>query len=118
MTTATHLVLLRGDERAWEARTDDEIAANDAAHVRFNALAAERGHTIIRGEELGPTAVGKVVRRRAGTTTTVTDGPFGETTEIVGGLYLVATTDVDDLATLVADTLTEDAEIRPLVPHP
>ncbi len=118
MTTATHLVLLRGDERAWEARTDDELTANSAAHVRFTALAAERGHTIVRGEELGPTALGKVVRRRAGTTTSVSDGPFGETTEIVGGLYLVATTDVDDLAALIADTLNEDAEIRPLVLHP
>ena len=39
-------------------------------------------------------------------------------TVIVGGLYLVATTDVDDLAALIADTLNEDAEIRPLVPHP
>ncbi len=58
------------------------------------------------------------MRRRAGTTTSVSDGPFGETTEIVGGLYLVATTDVDDLAALIADTLNEDAEIRPLVLHP
>ena len=117
MTTVTHLVLLHGDEREWEARTADEVATNTAAHERFTTLAAQRGHTIIRGDELRPVAHGKAVRRRGGTPT-VTDGPFGEITEVVGGLYLVATTDVDDLAALIAECLTEDAEIRPLVTHP
>ena len=67
MTTVTHLVLLRGDEREWEARTADEVATNTAAHERFTTLAAQRGHTIIRGDELRPVAHGKAVRRRGGT---------------------------------------------------
>lgn len=118
MSQATHLLLLHGDETAWAARTDDERAANEAAHGRFRVLAAGRGHTIVGGEELQSASTGRVVRRRAGTTPGVTDGPFGEITEVVGGFYLVATEDPEDLLALVIETLSEDVELRATVPHP
>lgn len=117
-TQATHIVLLWGDERAWAARTPQEEAANGAAHERFRTLAPERGHVLVGGEELAAATVGRVVRRRgAGAPPSVTDGPFGEVTEVVGGFYLVATADPDGLVALVADVLLEDAEIRPVVDH-
>jgi hypothetical protein len=118
MTQATHLVLLWGDERAWAARTPQDEAANGAAHERFRALAAERGHVLVGSEELAAAPLAKVVRRRAaGAPPSVTDGPFGELSEVVGGFYLVATADPDDLVALVVDVLGEDAEIRPVVDH-
>ncbi|MBT0993423.1 hypothetical protein KIN34_03875 [Cellulomonas sp. DKR-3] len=118
MTQATHMVLLWGDERAWAARTPQEETVNGAAHERFRALAVERGHVLVASEELAAAPVGKVVRRRAaGAPPSVTDGPFGELTEVVGGFYLVATDEPEDLVALVADVLLEDAEIRPVVDH-
>ena len=118
MTQATHMVLLWGDEHVWAARTPQQEAENGAAHARFRVLAGERGHTLVGSEELAAAPLAKVVRRRAaGAPPSVTDGPFGEVTEVVGGFYLVATADPDDLVGLVADVLLEDAEIRPVVDH-
>ncbi len=45
---------------------------------------------------------------------TVTDGPFAETAEQLGGFYVVDTDDLDDLANVVGQiSFGEPVEIRP-----
>jgi hypothetical protein len=47
---------------------------------------------------------------------TVTDGPFAETAEQLGGFYVVDTDDLDDLADVVGlISFGEPVEIRPAV---
>lgn len=117
MTTATYVVLLHGDESEWAARDEESMQALDASHRTFAARCAEGGHEIIGGEELAYASTARIVRRGAGRPAEVTDGPFTEAVEQLGGLYVVRTADVEGLVGLVADTLTETAEIRPTIDH-
>lgn len=115
-----YVVLLHGDEQVWAAADEAQRAEAYAAHGRFMELCAERGHTVTGGAELAPAATSRLVRvTEPGGAPVVSDGPFTEVVEQLGGLYVIETDDVDDLAQLVAGLLLgpEDGtvEIRPAV---
>ncbi|MGH3444112.1 MAG: YciI family protein, partial [Nocardioidaceae bacterium] len=61
---------------------------------RFAEELARRGHKITGGAELHHSAEAKSIRPGS---LKVTDGPFTETAEQVGGFYTVETDDLDDL---------------------
>ena len=92
----TYVVLISGDEAAWEARSEADRAVTMQAHDRFSRSLAERGHAVTAGEELTPSRGGRVARR-AGDGFEVTDGPYAETVEQLGGFYVVESDDLDDL---------------------
>lgn len=48
----TYVVLLPGDESAWEAATPEQQAAVFARHEEFARALAERGHKVSGGAEL------------------------------------------------------------------
>ena len=112
MTTATYLVLLYGDEREWKSYDDAALAALDASHRTFGEQAAAQGHKILSGNQLDYAETALVVRRSRGGAPVVSDGPFAETVEQLGGFYFVKTADRRGLAELVASALTEHADIR------
>ena len=112
-TTETYLVLLYGDETLWRARDASALEALGASHRTFRERAAEHGHTIVGGHELEYAETALVVRRSRHGEPVVSEGPFAETVEQLGGYYVVRTADPKGLAELVASTLTEDADIRP-----
>ncbi len=92
--TTDYIVLLLGDTEAWWDKPEDEKKAAYEAHGRFTEELERRGHTVIGGAEL-PRA--SEARSIAPHSTTVTDGPFTETAEQLGGYYEVRTGDLDDL---------------------
>jgi hypothetical protein len=92
----TYVVLLPGDESAWEAATEEERSAMYAKHGEFARLLAERGHKVTAGAELTHSRTAKVVRSN-GASTTVTDGPYAESVEQLGGFYVIDSDDLDDL---------------------
>jgi hypothetical protein len=47
-----YVILLPGDEAAWQGATADERAATYDRHRRFVDLLHERGHRVIGGAEL------------------------------------------------------------------
>ncbi|MDC7123210.1 YciI family protein [Cellulomonas fimi] len=114
---ARYLVMLRGDQATWDAWTDADMERNSARHQQLARLAPGRGHVIVGGEELTHSGSALVVRRSADGSGTVSDGPYAELVEQVGGYYLVDTDDVRDLAALLAETLSEGVEIRGFVDH-
>ena len=90
-----YVVLIVGDENRWWTTMDaEQRAASYAEYARFGEELTRRGHTITGGAELHATSEGK---RIAGGGGPVTDGPFTEVTEQVGGFYQVRTDDLDDL---------------------
>ncbi|MDC7123297.1 YciI family protein [Cellulomonas fimi] len=111
----TWVVLLHGDEKAWETADEATQAAAYADHDAFSTACAERGHTIVGGHELASSRRAVVVRNDA-EGLVVTDGPYTETVEQLGGYYVVETDDVQDLARLVETVLWpgDVAEIRPV----
>jgi hypothetical protein len=71
----------------------------------------------VRGHELAGRPTAQAVRVRDGERI-VTDGPFAETKEIVGGVFLIDLPDLDEairLAALVPVAERGSVEIRPLV---
>jgi hypothetical protein len=114
----TYVVLISGEETAWESRTEADLQTTMAAHQTFARSLAERGHQITAGEELTRSREGKVVRHD-GAGVTVTDGPYAETVEQLGGFYVVESDDLDDLMEVVGELArTEGAvEVRGVVDH-
>jgi len=114
----TYVVLISGQESAWAARTDADRQATMEAHQTFARTLAERGHKMAAGEELTGPREGRVVRRD-GDGFRITDGPYAETVEQLGGFYVVESDDLDDLMQVVGVLArTEGAvEVRGTVDH-
>lgn len=114
----TYVVLISGDEAAWAARSAADRAVTMQAHETFSRALAERGHTVTAGEELTPAREGRVGRRE-GDGFRLTDGPYTETVEQLGGFYVVESDDLDDLLDICGElALTEGAvEVRGTVDH-
>lgn len=116
---ARYLLLIHGDEQRWDARTPDEQRANDAGHAAFAAAAGDR---VLAAEELAASATATTLRGAPDGGLLVTDGPFLETKEVLGGFYLVEAADLDEAIALAA-RLPELAsghggvEVRPVVDH-
>lgn len=89
-----YVVLLMGDAERWWDMTDDERRAGYAKHDSFSQQVHERGHRIVGGAELQRASDARTI---APDSTTVTDGPWAETREQVGGFYIIESSDLDDL---------------------
>lgn len=90
-----YVVLILGDaDRWWTTMTEQERKDGYAEYGRFAQQLAERGHTMVGGAELQASAEARTVHPGG---TTVTEGPFAETTEQVGGYFHIDTDDLEDL---------------------
>jgi hypothetical protein len=111
-----YLLLLYGDEAGEAALSDDERRAIVEAHMAFGERLAERG-SLVAGEGLTGRERARVVRRRDVRAPVVTDGPFAETKEQLGGFYVVECGS-DDEALQLAHALPQSpglvVEIRPV----
>jgi hypothetical protein len=90
---AQYLLLIYEDEAAAEAAGPDAMAATLAGHRAFGEAnpAAVRG-----GEALEGTGSATSMRRDDRGGLVITDGPFAETKEALGGYYLVEAADLDE----------------------
>jgi hypothetical protein len=114
-------MLIYDDDSAWVDLPVDEQAALRADEMpKWLSLFEELGKADpnVSGKELDGRTTAKVVRVRAGERI-VTDGPFAETKEIVGGIFLTDLPDLDEairLAALIpAAQSTGAIEIRPVL---
>jgi hypothetical protein len=109
---AKYLLLIYGDEQEWADSGPEERARIEAGHRRFTAAA---GAAVVGGHELMPPTTATTLRLGP----TVTDGPFLETKEVLGGFYVLEAADLDAAISL-AGLLPEVAaghsgvEIRPV----
>ena len=110
------LLLLYGDAAAEAALTDDERRAVVDQHNAFGRHLAERGARVT-SEALAPPETGRTVRFD-GDRMLVTDGPFLETKEALGGFYVLEAESVEQAAELIRPVPRSPglvAEIRPIV---
>lgn len=114
-----YVVLLIGDEAVWADADEKTRAEIFARHEEFSRLLEERGHTITGGAELTHSQATKQVRRAADGSVTITDGPYTESVEQLGGFYSVRSDDLDDLLQICAVLADGDGavEVRPAVEH-
>jgi hypothetical protein len=117
-----YALLVYGDQSAWDDYTPEEAARLRAESMpRWMALFEEMGKADpeVAGFELDAGTGSKVVRVRDGERL-VTDGPFADTKEIVGGVFVTTLPDLDEairLASLVPAAEHGSIEIRPLADH-
>jgi hypothetical protein len=89
-----YLLLLWGDEAVWAAMSPEDQAAEFEAYGGYTRWLNERGW-MKGGEALLGSATARHVRVREGERL-VSDGPFAETKEQLGGFYLIECDTEDD----------------------
>jgi hypothetical protein len=111
-----YALLIYGQEKVWESADEATRAEMYAAHTEFARLLGEHGHKMTGGAELRGTSTARTLRGSP-ESVSVTDGPFAETAEQLGGFYLVETDDVDDVIKLAGViSFGEPIEVRRVVP--
>jgi hypothetical protein len=89
-----YMLLLFGDESSWANMSEEEGAAVMAAYDRYYEEATKAG-VFVSGEGLQPTATATTMRIVGGERV-LSDGPFAETKEQLGGFYVLECKDLDD----------------------
>jgi hypothetical protein len=85
--TMEYLALIYADEAAWSSSTDAERAAVMERYRSF-AQDAQTAGVMVAGSELAPTATATTVRVRDDEHL-ITDGPFAEAKEALGGYFVL-----------------------------
>lgn len=115
-----YAMLLYGDDSAWVDLSEEDKAELRAQEMpRWMTLFDElqKADPNLAGYELDGRDTAKVVRVRDGERI-VTDGPFAETNEVIGGVFVIDLPDLDEairLSSLVPTAEHGSLEIRPIV---
>ena len=90
---AKYLVLIYEDETPYQSEGAEKVWEEvGALHTKF---AENVGPAILGGNALQPKATATSIRGN-GDDVSVTDGPFVETKEVLGGYYLIEAADLDE----------------------
>ncbi len=111
-----YALLIYGDQSGPENPSPEESQATMDAYCAFTRDIQERG-VMQAGEALQPFTTATTVRVRDGETL-VTDGPFAETKEQLGGFYIVDCKDLDEaseIAAKIPGAQTGSIEVRPIM---
>ena len=114
-----YMLLIYHEEKAWAELSEAE---RQGIYAEFRQLGAQlqASGQFVTGSQLHPTAAASSVRVRNGKRL-VTDGPFAETREQLGGYFLVDAANLDDalgLAARIPAARMGTIEVRPLVEAP
>lgn len=111
-----YMLLIYHNEAAWNALTEAE---RQQVYLEYRKLREELipGGQFVTGSQLQPVTTATTVRVRDGKEL-VTDGPFAETHEALGGYFLIEAKDLDEATSIAAripSARTGSVEVRPLV---
>ncbi|HEX6719849.1 MAG TPA: YciI family protein [Pyrinomonadaceae bacterium] len=111
-----YMLLIYHDEQSWNGVSEAE---RQDIYTEFRKLRGElqaRGQ-FVTGSQLQPVTTATTVRVRDGKEL-VTDGPFAETHEQLGGYFLIEAENLDEATSIAAripSARTGTIEVRPLV---
>jgi hypothetical protein len=89
-----YMLLIYGDENAYANMSEGDLQADMAKWYTYTEEMRNAGVST-QGEALQPTSTATTVRDGGGEPM-VTDGPFAETKEQLGGYYLLDVADLDE----------------------
>jgi hypothetical protein len=115
--TMKYFVLLagHGEMTPWDQLTPEEQEAAMAKHGAFGeACEARAGVEMVGGEALGDGSMATTLRTRGGEMA-ITDGPFAEAAEQIGGYYVIEAPDLDTVIELCRVLPAYDIDIRPVL---
>jgi hypothetical protein len=82
------------EPNCYQGLTSVDKAKLDQASINYDRELAKKGH-YITSSPLQPPSTAKTVRHRDGKAV-VTDGPFAETKEVLGGFIMIEARDMDE----------------------
>jgi hypothetical protein len=110
-----YMLLIYPNDAEWDSLSPAEQGAIHEEYLALRDLPE-----VVGGNALQPGETARTVRVRDGRRLT-TDGPFVETTEVLGGYYLVEADDeetaLEIAARIPAARRGGAIEVRPIVPH-
>ena len=109
-----YLALIYGEENRWA-----NLSPEDREREMGEYMALSQADVTTGGHELDSIATATTVRVR-GDETLVTDGPFAETKEQLGGLMEIEAEDLDAaiaVATRIPVVFRAAVELRPVIEH-
>jgi hypothetical protein len=112
------LAIIYNDESTYADATPEDIGRVFAAHGAFGEASREAG-VFGGGDGLQGSATATVVRVRDGERL-LTDGPYAETKEQIGGYYVLDCKDLDDAlnwASQIPEAKTGSIEVRPVMDY-
>ncbi|HEY7104620.1 MAG TPA: YciI family protein [Mycobacteriales bacterium] len=89
---AEYLLLIVGDDDAYGLLSEEETKTMYAGHFAFMDELGKAGVTIVSSAELEPPQTARTVLNDG----TVTDGPFAEAKEQVGGFYMIDVASIEE----------------------
>jgi hypothetical protein len=113
-----YLLLIYGKESDWTDLSEAERGKMDQEFGAFTQSIVKTGH-LRGGNQLDTISKATTVRMRDGKRV-ITDGPFAETKEQLGGYYLIEAKDLDEaigIAARIPSIGWGSVEVRPIIPH-
>jgi hypothetical protein len=109
-----YVVLLAADEAAWETASAAERQQMMDAHTAFHEAVSQRA-AMLAGEALADSSRARTLRHREGEPV-VTEGPYAEGVEQLGGFYLLESDSEETVLELCRLLPSSYAvEVRPVV---
>jgi hypothetical protein len=109
--TLQYLALIHADEEDWDSLSDDDRQSVYARYMEFGT-----SDKVVGGAELQSTKTATAVRVRDGERL-VTDGPYAEVKEALGGYYILECNSIDEACELAAKIPAAERgaiEVRPV----
>ena len=113
-----YMLLIYGEEAGWAALSDEERGRWMQDYQAYTEELRTAG-AMVAGDALQPTSNATTVRVRDGDQL-VTDGPFAETKEQLGGYYLIEAKDLNEaiqIAARIPSAKLGCIEVRPIQEH-
>jgi hypothetical protein len=116
---AKYLILIYGNEQRWDEMSEADRRQIDEGHQVFRTKA---GAAVLASGELESSSTATTLRAGDAGKAAITDGPFLESKEVIGGFYVIEAADLDDAISLVSGLAEvwqdhSGVQIQPLVDH-
>jgi hypothetical protein len=111
-----YMLLIHADEKAWAQLSPEQASAAMAAYIAYGEALRKAGKHV-QSDQLQPTSSAKCVHVEGGHKG-VSDGPFADTKEALGGYYLIESADIAeavDWAAKCPGAAHGTIEVRPVV---
>jgi hypothetical protein len=111
-----YLLLIYDEEQVWGKMSPAEQGKMYTEYGQFSAEITKNGN-FVAGHQLQPISTATTVRVRGGKRV-LTDGPFAETKEQLGGFYMINAKDLDEaiaIAAKIPSARVGSIEVRPIV---
>jgi hypothetical protein len=111
-----YMLLIYTEPGSWESFSEDERNAMYEDYFALSRRLRDQSK-LVSSNELQPSSTATTVQVRDGDTS-VTDGPFAETKEVLGGYYLIEADSLDEAiewAAQIPSARHGKVEVRPVV---